>query len=131
VLERGSLDRRAQLVGDERRRVERSLRKQQDELLAAEPREEIRGPLGAAEQLRHGAQQPVTRLVTEPVVDELETIDIEDRVAERLAVPLPAQILLVEPLLVRVTAVRARQRIDQQPALLRCAERGELGRAGP
>jgi hypothetical protein len=49
-------------------------------------------------------QQSIARLVAELVVDELEPVDVEDRVAQRLAVPLPTLMLLGEPLLVRVAA---------------------------
>src|SRR5690606_13194181 len=129
VLELRVLDDGAQLLDDDARAGERRHRQKQHEFLAADARDEVLRALVPVEQLCDGAQQTIARVVSKLVVDALAVIEIDDREAQRLTVPLPARVLFLEALLVGVTAADARQRVDEQTALLRRALLRELGRA--
>src|SRR5205814_5622876 len=68
-------------AGDARRRVDEA----EQELLAANARQQIAGPRLDAEDLRDCAQHAVADAVAEAVVDALEQVEVGDRQAQRLA----------------------------------------------
>ena len=59
---------------------------QHDELVAAEPRDDVAGPDAAAQARGGGPQHRVAGLVTERVVDDLEAIEIDEQNGEPAAV---------------------------------------------
>ena len=66
-------------LGDQRRLVRVGHAVEQDrELVAAEPGDGVRRPHGRLEPPRDRDQQPVSRLVAERVVDELEAVEVEE-----------------------------------------------------
>src|SRR5436190_6158122 len=122
-----ALDRGADLLRDDLRRVQLRHRQQQHELLATDAREKILHALVAPEKVRDAAQQAIAGVVAAAIVDAFEQIHVPDRERQRLRVALPPLILFFEPLLVRVPAVHAGQGIEHEPALLVRAKPDELG----
>src|ERR1035437_4140445 len=106
-----------------------------DELVAAEPRDDVAGPHAAVEAARDETKQRVARVMAERVVDDLEAVAVEEEHAELLlAVALGARDR--SPQEVRgITAVRQRgQGVELRlapQALLEILSRGDVGhRAG-
>ncbi len=65
------------------------LLEQQGELVPAEPRGGVARAHAALDAPRHGEEQLVTGVVTEPVVDELEPVEIEEQHGQTSAVSRP------------------------------------------
>ena len=61
---------------------------QHDELVATPPADQVGHPDGAAHGVAHGRDDPVAHVVPVPVVDLLETVDVEEHGEDRLAVAL-------------------------------------------
>ena len=72
---------------------------QHHELVAAEPGHGVAGPDAAAQPLRRLDQQPVARVVTQAVVDELEIVEVEEEQPDPLLEPAAAHQGLGEPVL--------------------------------
>src|ERR1039458_7227308 len=103
-----------------------------DELVAAEPRDDVAGPHAAVEAARDETKQRVARVMAERVVDDLEAVAVEEEHAELLlAVALGARDR--SPQEVRgITAVRQRgQGVELRLAPQALPRREEVGhRAG-
>ena len=76
----------------------RAVREHGDELVAAEPGEEVRSPEGARPCVRAAPDQPISLFMTVRVVDLFEPVEIEHRNAQRPPGALSERELLVEPL---------------------------------
>ena len=70
----------------------REILEQHHELIAAEARRRIRGPHVCPDSIRDAAQQLVTHVVAQRVVDGLEAIEVEEQDGELLpAAPAPRE----------------------------------------
>ena len=78
-------DGRAQLLGRRARRGGRAAEQQDDELLAAEPVDEVIGPQLLAQPVGDLAQDGVAGRVAAGVVDELEAVEVEQDHGDGLA----------------------------------------------
>ena len=109
-------DARGHALGDLERvgavdRVPVKVGEEQEELVAALPRDEIGLPSCRSQPLRRLAQQLVAGTVPQAVVDELEAVEVEEQHADRLPVPLRARERDLQELLEHRAVRQAGQRV--------------------
>ena len=107
-------------LGDQRRLVHvGDAVEQHRELVAAEPGDGVRRPHGRLQPARDGDQQPVSHLVPERVVDELEAVEVEeeDRGRGGRVGALGAPDRLVEPVQEQHAVREAGERVVQRVVL--------------
>ena len=103
---------------------------QEDELVATEAGDELVRERGG-QPLRGGPEHLVTGLVPDPVVDDLEPVEVDEQDDHRVAVQLAALQELVEPVDEEQPVREIRQRVVQrQPGELALGELafGDVGR---
>ena len=71
--------------------------KHHDEFVAGEPADGIAGPQACRQPLRHGDEDPITGVVTQPVVDDLEAVQVQEQDGDAAAAPLRLRQGMGEP----------------------------------
>ena len=103
-----------QTLGDHVRRVLVGARKDQRELLTADPRRAVDRALGGGDQLAELLEGTVALAVAEEVVDDLEVIEVADDEADRLAAAARAAELVDHELLEAAPVEQAGERVGSR-----------------